>query len=282
MSNLDSESKINELLGDGFTNLDKTDQHKKLIDLAHDLITPNDNVGTKIIKERTQKQLNNNKIGFELLLRACNMNMDWHDCQSLGEFYISGLKGVTEINKYMAGYYYIKAIKSITLNEYKTSNVTYFEFIFNNIIDVIEEVVLNSSNNNQFNISINELILYLNKLMNNISNDKLKIHICYLNGLISKHMKRYNNSSIYFLMTLKYKASSFMSNVCIKQSQIELKDIKSQYINELKKCHECNKSSSTIFRCSACKLVYYCSKECQLKNWKMLHKKHCKLIRISK
>ena len=34
-----------------------------------------------------------------------------------------------------------------------------------------------------------------------------------------------------------------------------------------------------IKKCKACKLVEYCSRECQVKDWKNGHKKDCKILR---
>ena len=35
---------------------------------------------------------------------------------------------------------------------------------------------------------------------------------------------------------------------------------------------------NTIQRCAKCKLVSYCSKECQKEHWMKVHKKHCKYL----
>ena len=40
-------------------------------------------------------------------------------------------------------------------------------------------------------------------------------------------------------------------------------------------CEKCGKSATTTKRCGGCKLVRYCSEECQLGDWKE-HKKSCK------
>merc|ERR1711862_822542 len=33
-----------------------------------------------------------------------------------------------------------------------------------------------------------------------------------------------------------------------------------------------------MFTCKACKLIYYCSRECQAEHWKKVHRKHCKYM----
>lgn len=48
------------------------------------------------------------------------------------------------------------------------------------------------------------------------------------------------------------------------------------------KCDFCSKKrnevaqGSGLFRCSKCKLAYYCSRECQRKQWKAGHRSHCR------
>ena len=38
------------------------------------------------------------------------------------------------------------------------------------------------------------------------------------------------------------------------------------------------KNKELMQRCSSCKLIYYCSKECQLEHWKKVHKHHCSFL----
>ena len=45
-----------------------------------------------------------------------------------------------------------------------------------------------------------------------------------------------------------------------------------------KLCSACATKSDTLMKCTACKCVWYCNKECQNKHWKE-HKKQCKLIK---
>ena len=45
-----------------------------------------------------------------------------------------------------------------------------------------------------------------------------------------------------------------------------------------KMCSACGKKSDTAKKCTACKCVSYCDKECQNKHWKE-HKKECKRIK---
>ena len=49
--------------------------------------------------------------------------------------------------------------------------------------------------------------------------------------------------------------------------------------NKANMCHACQKAAqdTTLKKCSRCKKVKYCSKECQVKDWKN-HKKHCRKI----
>ena len=46
--------------------------------------------------------------------------------------------------------------------------------------------------------------------------------------------------------------------------------------NDIKICHNKKCSEVGVMRCSRCKQVWYCSKNCQLSDWKNGHKKKCK------
>ena len=49
--------------------------------------------------------------------------------------------------------------------------------------------------------------------------------------------------------------------------------------DEMKHCASCNKSSTTLKKCTACKSVWYCNVSCQ-KNHRRAHKKKCKRIEL--
>jgi len=44
-------------------------------------------------------------------------------------------------------------------------------------------------------------------------------------------------------------------------------------------CHNCGEITDKPLRCSACKAVFYCGKNCQLNAWKNGHKKECKQLK---
>ena len=43
---------------------------------------------------------------------------------------------------------------------------------------------------------------------------------------------------------------------------------------DTKVCNNCNKTFEKLLKCSKCKKVKYCSRECQIADWKK-HKKNC-------
>ena len=44
-------------------------------------------------------------------------------------------------------------------------------------------------------------------------------------------------------------------------------------------CHHCGEITDNPLRCSACKAVFYCGRDCQLSAWKGGHKKECKQLK---
>jgi len=48
--------------------------------------------------------------------------------------------------------------------------------------------------------------------------------------------------------------------------------------SKVRVCENCGKEGEKLKKCSACKLVWYCSEECQLGDWKA-HKVECKRAR---
>ena len=39
---------------------------------------------------------------------------------------------------------------------------------------------------------------------------------------------------------------------------------------------------ATLKQCSKCKVLKYCSEDCQVEHWKLIHKKHCKNLALAK
>jgi hypothetical protein len=60
----------------------------------------------------------------------------------------------------------------------------------------------------------------------------------------------------------------------MKQSRAEKKSVKRQCT----KCEAVESSTLVLSKCAKCKTVQYCSKECQVSDWKAGHKKACKQV----
>jgi hypothetical protein len=72
---------------------------------------------------------------------------------------------------------------------------------------------------------------------------------------------------------------AFGSIVCEKLLDIPQRNQPTfSYVSRIqKKCWTCLGISAELLRCSACKKTYYCSIECQRKDWKK-HKPRCKFL----
>lgn len=56
---------------------------------------------------------------------------------------------------------------------------------------------------------------------------------------------------------------------------VDLKDIREPKIYNYKFLHHCMCGQDSKFKCSKCKKTYYCSQDCQRKDWSR-HKHECK------
>lgn len=65
-----------------------------------------------------------------------------------------------------------------------------------------------------------------------------------------------------------------MSDV-MEEAEKLLNDADLSTRNEQLVCFGCGLQSKSLLRCGECKLAKYCSQECQLKAWKLSHKKLC-------
>ena len=65
--------------------------------------------------------------------------------------------------------------------------------------------------------------------------------------------------------------------------------VQSELYPFLKQCPNCAsyqwpqpENIDSYKRCAGCKVLHYCSKECQTEHWLKVHKKHCKYLSGSK
>ena len=63
-----------------------------------------------------------------------------------------------------------------------------------------------------------------------------------------------------------------------KDNETEKTEAEENGTTPTKFCSACDKEGSALKKCTACKCVWYCDKECQNKHWKE-HRKECKLIK---
>ena len=71
-----------------------------------------------------------------------------------------------------------------------------------------------------------------------------------------------------------YYANKFVEKLDLSPQNI-LENVDKLSPQNSKKCSFCNSHSSQLKVCSRCKFVFYCSRECQTKDWKF-HKNNCK------
>lgn len=70
------------------------------------------------------------------------------------------------------------------------------------------------------------------------------------------------------------------SSACYEKGIIDHRAQRKKENKEMgKHCDTCFKSSPDIKKCEGCKLLYYCSKECQKRHWDDGHKRECKSFR---
>lgn len=97
--------------------------------------------------------------------------------------------------------------------------------------------------------------------------------ITYLTNCLSKKRKYLFNATntIEKISPILYKKKTDVEK--IKYLVDEIITIQS-LILIMARCRNCDAKSNNLLLCSRCQLIYYCSKECQLEDWKS-HKKDC-------
>eukprot|EP01084_Bolivina_argentea_P257372 433612_1 len=86
-----------------------------------------------------------------------------------------------------------------------------------------------------------------------------------------------------FIISIKTKYSDFFMNTFTDEFQIVMKnvvnDILLHHRKNTIKCHNCHKFNENIKLCKGCKVIYYCSKYCQKRDWKKRHRLNCRGIK---
>ena len=75
--------------------------------------------------------------------------------------------------------------------------------------------------------------------------------------------------------------SPLCSDECYNKHLIEAKKLRKQEHKEHgKQCDACFTPTDKLFRCGNCKVIYYCSKECQVQHWNHCHKYECESLQV--
>ena len=103
---------------------------------------------------------------------------------------------------------------------------------------------------------------------------------------IEKHDNEIKNKlnrlfALFFILTTLLKCNKQFQTKNSFSGSSKQNTFKKEIIKELglmkNICASCNKGAT--LKCSGCKMTYYCSKKCQINDWKPNHKKLCKKIR---
>lgn len=147
--------------------------------------------------------------------------------------------------------------------------------------DSFLKLILQENNSESLKTAINKWTNFI------ICTDGYVTDLCFVRSILDS-LKTNNTiviaagdrhaSQIKLFLSKKYRLSSSEGATYyedINNSQpIELQKFNALFKNE-KNCTVCFKDIESNQRCSQCKKVYYCSRECQIEDWKF-HKKVCK------
>jgi hypothetical protein len=131
------------------------------------------------------------------------------------------------------------------------------------VLEILKEIVFHSSND------FKRILLNAKSIKNSFSFFEISSNLCCDVTKV-----------FHLLMEIETVMSDFQSS---KEENNDNIDYSLYYIPKLKNfehliyCQNliCRKKLLNFFRCSKCQLIYYCSKECQILDWK-IHKLDCK------
>jgi hypothetical protein len=202
-----------------------------------------------------------------------NFAMNWTECILKSKYYryfiflLSSLypREIDTINKYSELHNFVITDNNKQINSDAT---------------LISRAIASKLLSNMFYDSDDNLLIYYHSSFLNHSCDPNCISIIDSTGKqIVKTLKKiekgeeltilYKNNEL--IHTPKFKC---LCNVCLKKSP----DNDNNNNNNSNKCNYCSKYENNLSRCSICKSVYYCNRECQKNDWK-IHKENCNVIK---
>ena len=274
---------------------------QELMDEARSLITYSPVLDEDKKKPKSKEVMDKNKRGFEKLKMAVTMKeCDWMTQFNIAEFYYNALDGATPVDETKAVYHYFCAwtLYGNDTIMAETQSSPFTEPILINFAALVPHIKMKESEdandvNNGYVLNIDEVIGFCQALQQKgkyISSTLLShyIHGRVLIHLLHDTMGGLGHYKLCIELRNHYKAKvSGQVAIAIRNAEKEMNEIQpasddGKEMNDgngdgMKKCAFCGKLLQRPKHCGRCKLVYYCSIECQRPHWKK-HKKTCKKL----